>query len=81
MNFPTISKNTKLNSNTIKSTLIKTSINTIKNYSLPTVLSNNKCGSKSDGIFICKNNLCCSKYGYCGKTDAKECNPEYGKCW
>ena len=36
------------------------------------------------GIYICKNNKYCSKYGYCG-TGSKycdtDCKPNYGKCW
>jgi len=34
---------------------------------MPTILSSDKCGSKKDGIYLCKRNYCCSKYGYCGK--------------
>ena len=34
---------------------------------MPTILSSDKCGSKKDGIYLCKRNYYCSKYGYCGK--------------
>ena len=40
---------------------------TSKKQSMPTILSSDKCGSKKDGIYLCKRNYCCSKYGYCGK--------------
>jgi serpin B len=41
-----------------------------------------KCGK---GIGSCKNGECCSKYGWCGKTDKycnieKGCQSEFGKC-
>ncbi|ORX33536.1 hypothetical protein BCR36DRAFT_375958, partial [Piromyces finnis] len=35
-------------------------ITTQKNPSIPNLLSTDKCGSKSDGVYICKNNKCCS---------------------
>ena len=40
---------------------------TSKKQSMPTILSSDKCGSKKDGIYLCKRNYYCSKYGYCGK--------------
>jgi len=41
-----------------------------------------RCGK---GIGSCKNNECCSKYGWCGKTDKyckveEGCQSEFGKC-
>ncbi|ORY38486.1 hypothetical protein LY90DRAFT_48067 [Neocallimastix californiae] len=45
----------------------------------PTVLG--KCGSEN-GVH-CKNNECCSKYGYCGTTDeycGQGCQPAFGHC-
>jgi hypothetical protein len=41
-----------------------------------------RCGKKYG---VCANGGCCSKWGYCGTTDAhckveKECQPEYGIC-
>jgi len=38
------------------------------------VSSNERCG---EGIGICKSGECCSKYGWCGKTE-KHCNIELG---
>jgi len=46
---------------------------------LPTS-TNGKCG-KNDGV--CPSDKCCSKYGYCGKSDdhcGKGCQSEFGKC-
>jgi len=57
---------------------------TSKKQSIPTILSSDKCGSKKDGIYMCKRNYCCSKYGYCGKSSAycdSGCQSRYGKCW
>ncbi|KAG4082265.1 hypothetical protein H8356DRAFT_1753965 [Neocallimastix lanati (nom. inval.)] len=57
---------------------------TAKKQAIPTILSSDKCGSKKDGIYICKRNYCCSKYGYCGKSSAycdSGCQSRYGKCW
>ncbi|KAL6592770.1 hypothetical protein LY90DRAFT_643804 [Neocallimastix californiae] len=57
---------------------------TAKKQSIPTILSSNKCGSKKDGIYICKRNYCRSKYGYCGKSSDycdSGCQSRYGKCW
>jgi len=48
-------------------TLEKKTKTTSKKQSMPTILSSDKCGSKKDGIYLCKRNYCCSKYGYCGK--------------
>ena len=59
-------------------------VSTVKIPSLPTIFSNDKCGSQADGIYICKNNNCCNKFGRCGKTDAycgTGCKPNYGNCW
>jgi len=52
---------------------------TITKVSLPTS-TNGKCGS-SDGQ--CPSGQCCSKYGWCGKTDeycGTGCQSEFGKC-
>ena len=57
---------------------------TSKKQSIPTILSSDKCGSKKDGIYMCKRNYCCSKYGYCGKSSAycdSGCQSRYGKRW
>ncbi|KAL6611808.1 hypothetical protein LY90DRAFT_521350 [Neocallimastix californiae] len=57
---------------------------TAKKQAIPTILSSDKCGSKKDGIYMCKRNYCCSKYGYCGKSSAycdSGCQSRYGKCW
>ena len=57
---------------------------TAKKQSIPTILSSNKCGSKKDGIYICKRNYCRSKYEYCGKSSDYcdfGCQSRYGKCW
>ena len=57
---------------------------TSKKQAIPTILSSDKCGSKKDGIYMCKRNYCCSKYGYCGKSSAycdSGCQSRYGKCW
>ncbi|ORX96176.1 hypothetical protein LY90DRAFT_709663 [Neocallimastix californiae] len=57
---------------------------TSKKQSIPTILSSDKCGSKKDGIYMCKGNYCCSKYGYCGKSSVycdSGCQSKYGKCW
>jgi len=46
---------------------------------LPTS-TNDRCG-KDDGV--CPSGKCCSKYGYCGKSDdhcGKGCQSEFGKC-
>ncbi|KAL6588715.1 hypothetical protein U3516DRAFT_773201 [Neocallimastix sp. 'constans'] len=47
----------------------KTKTTAIK-QAIPTILSSDKYGSKNDGIYMCKRNYCCSKYGYCGKSSA-----------
>ncbi|OUM63132.1 carbohydrate-binding module family 18 protein [Piromyces sp. E2] len=42
--------------------------------------SRDKCGP---GVAICADGYCCSKYGYCGKTDdycKSGCQSEYGTC-
>ncbi|KAL6613227.1 hypothetical protein U3516DRAFT_547965 [Neocallimastix sp. 'constans'] len=57
---------------------------TAKKQAIPTILSSDKCGSKKDGIYMCKRNYCCSKYGYCSKSSAycdSGCQSKYGKCW
>ncbi|KAG4081825.1 hypothetical protein H8356DRAFT_1752422 [Neocallimastix lanati (nom. inval.)] len=57
---------------------------TAKKQALPTIFSSDKCGSKKDGIYMCKRNYCCSKYGYCGKSSDycdSGCQSRYGKCW
>ncbi|ORX98448.1 hypothetical protein LY90DRAFT_519980 [Neocallimastix californiae] len=57
---------------------------TSKKQIIPTILSSDKCGSKKDGIYMCKRSYCCSKYGYCGKSSAycdSGCQSRYGKCW
>jgi len=63
---------------TTKTTVKKT---TTKSSSLPTS-TNGKCGGK-DGK--CPSGECCSKYGYCGRSDAhckvsRGCQSEFGKC-
>ncbi|KAG4086025.1 hypothetical protein H8356DRAFT_1373850 [Neocallimastix lanati (nom. inval.)] len=48
------------------------------------ILNNNKCGTYDDGIYVCKNNKCCSKYGHCGDTEkycGKGCQNNYGLCY
>ncbi|KAL6591751.1 hypothetical protein U3516DRAFT_570046 [Neocallimastix sp. 'constans'] len=40
-------------------------VSTIKEHVVPIILSNDKCGNFSDGVYICKNNKCCNKYGFC----------------
>ncbi|OUM61793.1 carbohydrate-binding module family 18 protein [Piromyces sp. E2] len=48
------------------------------NKSLPT--SYDKCGKD---VAVCADGYCCSKYGYCGKTDdycKSGCQSEYGTC-
>lgn len=57
---------------------------TTKKQATPTIFSSDKCGSKKDGIYMCKRNYCCSKYGYCGKSSDycdSGCQSRYGKCW
>jgi len=61
-------------------------LNKILNISIAILLFENqsalgKCGSKYGGH--CKNNECCSKYGYCGTTDeycGQGCQPAFGHC-
>ncbi|OUM58770.1 carbohydrate-binding module family 18 protein [Piromyces sp. E2] len=58
-------------------------VSTVKNHSILTISSNDKCGSQSDGVYICKNNKCCNKYGKCGTGSnycSTGCKPNYGKC-
>lgn len=41
-----------------------------------------RCGPEN-GNKVCPDNLCCSKYGYCGETEEHciiECQSEFGKC-
>jgi len=48
------------------------------NTDLP--VSDGKCGK---GVARCKTGLCCSQYGYCGKTDeycGTGCQSEFGQC-
>jgi len=62
-----------------KSTVTTTTTKTKTPTPTPTP-SNNKCGK---GIGSCKKGECCSKYGWCGKTDdycGKGCQSEFGKC-
>jgi len=49
--------------------------------SYPTA-TDGKCG-KDNGNAVCSNGNCCSRYGYCGKTDdycKSGCQAEFGKC-
>ncbi|KAG4081535.1 hypothetical protein H8356DRAFT_1342252 [Neocallimastix lanati (nom. inval.)] len=61
------------------------SSSSISGISIQTIMSSNKCGTYNDGIYVCKNNKCCSKSGHCGDTEkycGKGCqnNYEYGIC-
>jgi len=59
-------------------------VSTVKIPTLPTIISNDKCGSQSDGVYICKSNKCCGKNGRCGSGSSycsKGCKPNYGNCW
>ncbi|OUM56866.1 carbohydrate-binding module family 18 protein [Piromyces sp. E2] len=47
-------------------------------------LENSDCGSLSDGVYVCKDNKCCGKYGICGTGSnfcSSGCKPNYGRCW
>jgi len=60
------------------------SSSSISGISIPTIMSSNKCGTYDDGIYVCKNNKCCSKYGHCGDTEkycGKGCQNNYGLCY
>jgi peptidoglycan/xylan/chitin deacetylase (PgdA/CDA1 family) len=59
---------------TKKVTTTKKATTTVK------ISTNGRCGG-SNGV--CPNNLCCSKYGYCGQTNdycGTGCQSEFGKC-
>jgi len=75
----TKTKTTTKTTTKTKATTKKTTKKTTTKSSLPTS-TNDKCG-KTDGI--CPSGKCCSKYGWCGTTDAHcgtGCQREYGKC-
>jgi len=63
-----------------KSTSTTVTTTTTKTKTPTPTPTNRKCGK---GIGSCKKGECCSKYGWCGKTDAycgKGCQSEFGKC-
>jgi len=68
-------------------TTTTTTTKTTSSNSEPTVVSGDistdgKCGPKNNNT-ICPNNGCCSKYGYCGTSDAhcgNGCEVNYGRC-
>jgi len=58
---------------------ITANITTNSNTSLP-ISTNNRCGPSYG---ICPSGQCCSKYGWCGKTDDycdSGCQSEFGQC-
>ncbi|KAL6590073.1 hypothetical protein U3516DRAFT_771324 [Neocallimastix sp. 'constans'] len=60
------------------------SSSSISGILIPTIMSSNKCGTYNDGIYVCKNNKCCSKSGHCGDTEkycGKGCQNNYGLCY
>ena len=62
------------------STTSKTSTKTSSNTSATKISTNNRCGTE-DGV--CPNGTCCSKYGWCGTSDAHcgaGCQSEFGQC-
>jgi len=69
---------------TIDVTNTTTIITTTTDAPKPTYTSTNgECGDKPDGIYICSNNNCCSKFGYCGSTSlhcGTGCQTQFGSC-
>ncbi|ORX41995.1 hypothetical protein BCR36DRAFT_416399 [Piromyces finnis] len=68
-----------VNAPTTKVTTTKVITMTTTKASLPT--STDQCGS---GVAVCASNLCCSKYGWCGKTKdhcSTGCQKAFGQCW
>jgi len=78
---------TEKTTTTTKTTTITTTTKTtttITNIikSNPTISTNDRCG-KDNGNTICPNDKCCSKYGWCGTSDAHcgtGCQSEFGYC-
>ena len=72
----------KVSTTTTTKTTTKTT--TTKGDSIETgnVSTDGKCGPKNNNT-ICPDNKCCSKYGYCGETDAHcgtGCQSNFGTC-
>ena len=74
------SKKTTKSKKTTTTTNKKVTTTTVNNNKALKTSTNGKCGPKNG---ICPNNRCCSKYGYCGTSDAycgNGCQSEFGKC-
>ncbi|ORX95093.1 hypothetical protein LY90DRAFT_393547, partial [Neocallimastix californiae] len=74
-------QNTTTTKTTVKPTPTKnnTNTNTVIEKDIP-ISTNGKCGPKYGR---CKDNKCCSQYGYCGQTTGycdSGCQKDYGRC-
>jgi len=78
---PTLSSSTQPPvSSTTTTTIVATTTTTVKTPEVTIISTNGHCGPKYGK---CPEGQCCSKYGYCGTTDAycgKRCQFGFGKC-
>ncbi|ORX75607.1 subtilisin-like protein [Anaeromyces robustus] len=75
------SSNEPITTTTTTTTTKTTKTSTTKT---PTSTNTGKCGSENDNL-SCAPGYCCSKYGYCGKTEkhclaSQGCQSEFGEC-
>jgi len=79
----TKTKTTKMTTTKTKKTKTKTTTTTKKNSASIIISNDGSCGKFNNYYKVCPNDNCCSKFGYCGSSDAfcgTGCQSEFGRC-